>query len=87
MIFGYRCLDCGEEFGFGLPAKMTDNKCPCGGECEPAYLDKHTIRFHLEPISGDFPGATRKWAKGRAQKIAKEKHAQKEHGDHGLWQL
>ena len=31
------------------------------------------VRTYLDPISGDFPGATMKWAKNRQEKIKQER--------------
>jgi hypothetical protein len=38
------------------------------------------IRVSLDPISGDFPVATARWAKMRSEKIALEKKTNANHG-------
>jgi hypothetical protein len=46
---------------------------PCP-ECEtPAHMKISAVRSALDPISGDFPGATMKWENNRKQKMAQEK--------------
>jgi hypothetical protein len=49
----------------------TDIECPvCGDE---ALRQISPVRSKLDPISGDFPGETMKWAKQRQQKIQLER--------------
>ena len=53
--------------------------CPvCGNECNRVILKAPCVS--LDPISGDFVGATDKWIKHREQQMKKERHNQKEHG-------
>ena len=68
--------------GFGLEFKApVDDKCPkCNSEVKTGYIDKDSPKFKLDPISGDFPGATRRWEKMREQKMAQEKKNMKNHG-------
>lgn len=82
MIFGYRCCDCEEEIGFGHEhTSLNKDKCPkCGGECETDYISGKSPTVSLDPISGDHIGATSKWEKNRAQKMAKEKKNMENHG-------
>ena len=37
-------------------------------------------RIYLDPISGDHPSATAKWARQRAEKLAVEKRTKANHG-------
>jgi hypothetical protein len=53
-------------------------ECTCGGVAV-RYISKAPL-FHLDPISGDHPGATRAWEKGREKQIAKEKKNMENHG-------
>jgi len=39
------------------------------------------IRFHLEGVTGSFPGAAMKWQKRREAKLKEELHNANEHGD------
>ena len=80
MIYEYRCNKCKETVE--KVVKLADYdiqfSCECGGILEKVILTPATVS--LDPISGDFPGATRKWAKGREKKMEKERHNMKEHG-------
>jgi len=48
-------------------------------ECEVCGKDAvkiiSAVRSKLDPISGDFLGATRKWMKNRSQKLQQERKA------------
>ena len=39
------------------------------------------IRTYLDPVSGDFPGATAKWERQRKQKIKQEQKTIENHGN------
>jgi hypothetical protein len=82
MIFGWRCKECRCEIGFSLEyTQLKDGHCPeCEGEVEKAYIEKDAFRIELDPISGDFPGATDKWVKMRESHMRKEKKNMKNHG-------
>ena len=46
------------------------NKC-----LEKAERIVSAVRCKLDPISGDYPGATRKWEKNREHKLQQERKA------------
>jgi hypothetical protein len=51
------------------------------GECgEKATRIISPSRVYLDPISGDFPVATARWARMRSEKIALEKKEKANHG-------
>ena len=58
--------------------KYTDSECVsvpclyCGNKAERIVS---AVRCKLDPISGDFMGATRKWEKNREQKLQQERKA------------
>ena len=80
MKYSYECIECGEITT--RVRKIADRndpvQCQCGGECKKVILQAPVIS--LDPISGDFVGATDKWIKHREQKMKKEKHNMQEHG-------
>ena len=49
--------------------KETD--CPECGEIAVRLIP--AVKTHLDPLSGDFPGATMKWAKSREAQIKQER--------------
>ena len=52
-----------------------------GSECgEVATRILSSPRLGLDPISGDFPSATARWAKMRAEKLALERKTTANHG-------
>ena len=80
MKYDYQCKNCHEIFEVQMKLADIDNEvfCDCGGVSKRVILSPPTIS--LDPISGDFTGATQKWEKGRERKMAKERHNMKEHG-------
>jgi hypothetical protein len=51
------------------------------GECgEVATRILSSPRLGLDPISGDFPSATARWSKMRAEKLALERKTKANHG-------
>lgn len=59
----HRCEDCGYVAELYLEQGTTSSVCTeCGG---PARRVIRPIRTNLDPISGDFPGATMAWERGR----------------------
>ena len=81
MQYDYQCNDCGAVVTKNrtIAQMHDDTECPvCTGDCTKVILRACTIS--LDPISGDFVGATDKWMKHREQQMKKERHNQKEHG-------
>ena len=70
MLFDFKC----EKGHVTEKLVRSDTKeitCP---ECDsPALKQISAVRSKLDHISGDFPGATMKWAKQREQKIKQER--------------
>ena len=70
-IYEYRCKKCVTVFEAWV--KMSDrllSDCPeCGTTCD---MKISAVRSMLDPISGDFPGATMSWEKKRIGKMAQE---------------
>ena len=82
MQYDYECTDCGVVVTKQrkLADIHKDVECPaCTGDCIKVILRAPTVS--LEAISGDFFGAARKWDQHREQKMKKEKHNMKEHGE------
>lgn len=68
----YRCTACGAEAERFVTLGSRVECEGCG-----SVMDRlvSAPKFHLEPFSGDFPSATRKWETGQEHKVAKaEKH-------------
>tara|TARA_R110000751_G_scaffold307799_1_gene431666 strand:- start:2533 stop:2805 length:273 start_codon:yes stop_codon:yes gene_type:complete len=60
-------------------------ECPeCG---EPSNKLISPVRSHLDVVTGDFPGATAKWARGREKQIQRERKAVANHGDDAAWDV
>jgi putative FmdB family regulatory protein len=62
ILYSYRCKQCGDHFtGWNKVSERYTHKC---GQCGAlADLFINGVRFELDPVSGDFPSATDKWAK------------------------
>lgn len=71
-IYEYDCRMCGHTFD--KLQKMVDRaeaECPI---CKAFAKQKISpVRAKLDPISGDFPGATMSWEKRHADKLAQER--------------
>lgn len=66
-------------------SEATESKCRV---CDkPAQRQISAPRVSLDPISGDFPGATMTWAKNREQRMAAERKAIENHGPEGAWDV
>lgn len=60
-------------------------ECPeCG---EPAKRVISPVRSTLDVTSGEFPGATAKWLKGREKQMQRETKAMENHGDDAAWDV
>lgn len=78
----YKCQECKEVFTreFLTSEMPHEVKCNCGGIA--ARYISNPPRVALDPISGDHPGATRKWEKMRESHMKKEKKNLDNHGDY-----
>jgi len=70
MLFDFKC-DSNHVTEKLVKSDTTDIECPvCGNK---ALRQISAVRSKLDHISGDFPGATMRWAKQREQKIKHER--------------
>jgi len=70
IIIDFRCKN-GHTTEKFIDSKTTEIECP---ECSlMASRIISPVRSLLDPISGDFAGATMKWARDREKKIKKER--------------
>jgi len=70
MLFDFKC-DSNHVTEKLVKSDATDIECPvCGNK---ALRQISAVRSKLDHISGDFPGATMRWAKQREQKIKHER--------------
>lgn len=80
MKYSYKCIECGSIQT--LVRKLSEHEnpvqCECSGECKQVILSPPVVS--LDPISGDFPGATDKWCKHREGVMAKERRTMRDHG-------
>jgi hypothetical protein len=71
-IYEYRCKEGHTQ------DRYTDSECTsvpcldCGNKAERIIS---AVRSKLDPISGDFEAATRKWMRNRSQKLQQERKA------------
>jgi putative FmdB family regulatory protein len=77
-LYDYNCKRCEHVFeAFRPMAGRQTAECPdCGDTCEMKLTAPHVA---LDPISGDFPGATMAWEKRRKQKMKQEVKQDKQH--------
>jgi hypothetical protein len=70
MLFDFKC-DSNHVTEKLVKSDTTDIECPvCGNK---ALRQISAVRSKLDHISGDFPGATMRWAKQREQQIKHER--------------
>ena len=76
-LYDYYCEKCDEVFEAMVSIDRRMNyPCPkCG---TMSHMKMRAPRIGLDPISGDFPGATIKWERNRKQKMAQEAKQNKE---------
>lgn len=60
MLFDFKCRKCGETEEHWVSSSVRTVRCKCGQEATRVINGGKAI---LDPISGDFPGATMKWAR------------------------
>ena len=77
-LYDYFCEKCEEKFeALTAMEDRMNHHCP---ECStPSHMLMSAPRIALDPISGDFPGATFAWEKRREQKMAQEVKQDKTH--------
>ena len=63
MLFDFRCRKCGEKEEHWVSSSVYTVRCKCGAEADRCAGGTAV----LDPISGDFPGATLKWARHHEQ--------------------
>jgi hypothetical protein len=68
-LYDFKC-PCGQAFEELVTPDHMTTRCACG---EEATRLVSAPRAKLDPISGDFPDATRRWAKTRANHIKYER--------------
>jgi hypothetical protein len=64
MLFDFRCRSCGELEEHSVKSDTRKVRCSCGGEADRVITG---TMASLDPLSGDFPGATLKWARHHEQ--------------------
>ena len=70
-LYDYVCKECDTMFEtFNSMANRASAPCPkCGKECAMKLTAPRVV---LDPISGDFPGATMAWERKRKEKMKQE---------------
>ena len=58
ILYDFRCTN-GHEFEEYVESSVTQSRCRCGADAKRLVSGGN---FELDPISGDFPSATKKWA-------------------------
>lgn len=85
------CIDVTCEAGHTtevfVDSKMTTMECPVEGCEEQAKRIISPVRTSLDPISGDYPGATMKWMANREKQMAVERKAVARHGPEAAWDV
>ena len=84
MLYDFKCEDghVTEQF-----VNSDERQSPCRECGKPATRELCAPTVHLDPISGDFPGATIAWDKKRQQRIKLEKKAMDNNGPDAAWDL
>lgn len=60
-------------------------ECPECGETASKIISP--VRSALDVVSGDYPGATAKWLRGREKQMKRESKAIANHGDDAAWDV
>lgn len=70
-VFNFECTDCGHIEEHFIKSDVRELDCvKCG---QPAKRLLATPRSKLDPLSGDFAGATITWARQRQKQIDQER--------------
>lgn len=72
ILFDFTCED-GHTNEHFVSSETTTVECKTCGKLATRIVTPP--RIHLDPLSGDFPGSTFKWAKARDQKLQQERKA------------
>jgi len=68
-----------------IESEVDSIECP---ECqETAKKIISPVKSVLDVVSGDYPGATSKWLKGREKQMQRESKAIRNHGDDAAWDV
>lgn len=78
-LYDFKCDETDAYFERLTSADVTDVKCNCGADAGRVVS---AVRVSLDPISGDFPKATRRWAEQRKKQIGIERRNKANHGTH-----
>ena len=76
-MYDFKCKDSHITESF-VDVDIKEVQCGECGETATRIISPTTIS--LDPISGQFPGATAKWSRMRAEKLAVEKKTTANHG-------
>jgi len=77
MLFDFMCKD-GHSTEHFVDSDTRESTCKeCG---QPATREVSAPRTCLDPLSGDFPGATMSWAEKRNKQMRIERKAEENHG-------
>lgn len=76
-MFDFECTNSHNTEAF---VEVDTKEVQCGECGEIATRILSSPRLGLDPICGDFPSATARWAKMRAEKLALERRTKANHG-------
>lgn len=68
-IYEYQCNGCSSIFEQMRPINERRNEATCPACSKPSSFKISAPQIKLDPISGDFVGATRKWEKMHKQQL------------------
>tara|TARA_R110002096_G_scaffold435611_1_gene661775 strand:- start:1149 stop:1397 length:249 start_codon:yes stop_codon:yes gene_type:complete len=76
-LFDFRCTKTQLVFERYVDDQLSEVGCKCEATAKRIISP---VRAKLDPISGDFPGATMSWIKNREQKLKEERRDTANHG-------
>lgn len=65
MLFDFRCRECDKLEEHWVKSDVAEVRCSCGGTQDRVISGTMPV---LDPLSGDFPGSTMKWARHHEKK-------------------
>ena len=80
VLYGYTCPKCGAKQDQWHSVAFRDDADPCDCGATP-LRDISTGTFYLDPLLGEFPGATDKGQRDRERRMAKEEKNLKDNGE------